>query len=332
MKKLLLFSALLIFACSSDLFAQDYMKMRKKQLRIEHQKKLKLIDSLSQELSLSNKKSQNLQSDLNNSSNDLILTLDSLNNSNLEITQLESKLLNSKNKLSQLATEIDNLVKQNSDKNLQIDSLITSLNIASDEKSDLIFQNSLKTITIDSLKNENEVLIEQLNEPTLIIGELKRVYEDEDGAYEDNIESTCFIKNIIINTIWIDIDNGCGNYECYESYYKSSYYRASGSGITKKKDLKSLFKNPEVVLKLINKNFKEYFYGLYKNREECGDNDPNYKYRNWSSIELHIGSQGGSNRIWFESDLELNDLYCETILGNLTFDTSFNEVSKLIKQ
>ena len=76
MKKLLLLSALSIFACSSDLFAQDYMKMRKKQLRIEHQKKLKLIDSLSQELSLSNKKSQNLQSDLNNSSNDLKQTLD----------------------------------------------------------------------------------------------------------------------------------------------------------------------------------------------------------------------------------------------------------------
>ena len=75
MKKILL-PALLIFACSSDLLAQDYMKMRKKQLRIEHQKKLKLIDSLSQELSLSNKKSQNLQSDLNNSSNDLKQTLD----------------------------------------------------------------------------------------------------------------------------------------------------------------------------------------------------------------------------------------------------------------
>jgi len=87
MKKLLLLSALLIFACSSDLFAQDYMKMSKKQLRIEHQKKLNLIDSLSQELSFSNKKSQNLQSDLNNSSNDLILTSDSLKNSNLEINQ-----------------------------------------------------------------------------------------------------------------------------------------------------------------------------------------------------------------------------------------------------
>jgi hypothetical protein len=134
MKKLLFLSALLLLACSSDLFAQDYMKMRKKQLRIEHQKKLKLIDSLSQELSLSNKKSQNLQSDLNNTSSDLMLTSDSLKNSNLEITQLEAKLLISKNELSLLGSEIDNLVKESSnktnlisDKNSQIDSLRTSL-------------------------------------------------------------------------------------------------------------------------------------------------------------------------------------------------------------
>jgi hypothetical protein len=134
MKKLLFLSALLLLACSSDLFAQDYMKMRKKQLRIEHQKKLKLIDSLSQELSLSNKKSQNLQYDLNNTSSDFMLTSDSLKNSNLEITQLEAKLLISKNELSLLGSEIDNLVKESSnktnlisDKNSQIDSLRTSL-------------------------------------------------------------------------------------------------------------------------------------------------------------------------------------------------------------
>ena len=168
MKKLLLLSALLIFAGSSDLFAQDYMKMRKKQLRIEHQKKLKLIDSLSQELSLSNKKSQNLQFDLNNSSNDLTLTSDSLKNSNLEITQLEAKLLISKNELSLLGLEINNLVKQNSDKNLQIDSLRTSLNIASDEKMLLFTQDSLKTITIDSLKIENNDLKDKLNEEKIV--------------------------------------------------------------------------------------------------------------------------------------------------------------------
>ena len=170
MKKLLLLSALLIFACSSDLFAQDYMKMRKKQLRIEHQKKLNLIDSLSQELSLSNKKSQNLQSDLNKSSNDLILTLDSLKNSNLEITQLEVKLLASKNELSLLGLEIDNLVKESSNKtnlisnkNLLIDSLRTSLINISNEKIDLVTENLSKTTIIRALEKQNESLLSDSN-------------------------------------------------------------------------------------------------------------------------------------------------------------------------
>ena len=188
MKKLLLFSALLIFACSSDLFAQDYMKMRKKQLRIEHQKKLNLIDSLSQELSLSNKKSQNLQSDLNNSSNDLTLTSDSLKNSNFEINQLEVKLLASKNELSLLGLEIDNLVKESSnktdlisnknllidslrtsnlglitDKNLQIDSLRTSLINISNEKIDLVSEDLSKTTIIRALEKQNESLLSDSN-------------------------------------------------------------------------------------------------------------------------------------------------------------------------
>ena len=59
-KKLFLLSALLIFVCGGDLFPQDYKKMRKKQLRIEHQIKLKVIDSLSQELNLSNKENQKI--------------------------------------------------------------------------------------------------------------------------------------------------------------------------------------------------------------------------------------------------------------------------------
>ena len=60
MKKLFLLSALLIFVSGGDLFAQDYKKMRKKQLSIEHQIKLKVIDSLSQELNLSNKENQKI--------------------------------------------------------------------------------------------------------------------------------------------------------------------------------------------------------------------------------------------------------------------------------
>jgi len=188
MKKLLLLSALLLLAFSSDLFAQDYMKMRKKQLRIEHQKKLKLIDSLSQELSLSNKKSQNLQSDLNNSSNDLTLTSDSLKNSNFEINQLEVKLLASKNELSLLGLEIDNLVKESSnktdlisnknllidslrtsnlglitDKNLQIDSLRTSLINISNEKIDLVSEDLSKTTIIRALEKQNESLLSDSN-------------------------------------------------------------------------------------------------------------------------------------------------------------------------
>ena len=183
MKKLLLLSTLLIFACSSELFCQDYMKMNKKNLRMEYQKKLNQIDSLKQVLDLTYSKNQNLQSNLNNANNDLLSISDSLKNSNLEISQLEAKLLNSKNELSQLGLEIDNLVKQNSDnldlitdKNLQIDSLKTSLNIASDEKNDLISQNSLKTRTIDSLIDQNEVLSKAIINKKLNLKKLEKTF------------------------------------------------------------------------------------------------------------------------------------------------------------
>ena len=156
MKKLLLLSALLIFACSSDLFAQDYMKMRKKQLRIEHQKKLNLIDSLSQELSLSNKKSQNLQSDLNKSSNDLKQTLDSLKNSNLEITQLEVKLSNSNFELTQLVLEMK----------------------------DFISKDSLKNTVISSLKKENENLLIVIDEKKL---QTNRLENSSDNSKTENL-------------------------------------------------------------------------------------------------------------------------------------------------
>ena len=92
MKKLLIISALFIFGCSSDLFAQDYMKMKKKQLRIEYQKKLKLIDSLSQQLSLSNNENQKIQSD-----------------SKLAKGQFEVNLLNYKDESDQLNLELNQL-------------------------------------------------------------------------------------------------------------------------------------------------------------------------------------------------------------------------------
>ena len=120
MKKLFLLSALLIFACSSDLFAQDYMKMRKKQLRIEHQKKLKLIDSLSQELNLSNNENLKIKFDSKLAKSQFEeKLLDYKNNSdqlNLELNQfkvrtgyLENELLKSNQIVSELGSKVTNL-------------------------------------------------------------------------------------------------------------------------------------------------------------------------------------------------------------------------------
>lgn len=113
MKKLLLLFALLIFACSKKLFSQEYMKLSKKDLRIEHQKKLNKIDSLKQVLYLYYSKNQNLLSDLNNANNNLSITSNSLKKS--------------KNKLSQLGFDIDSLVRENSAKIDLIKELMDSI-------------------------------------------------------------------------------------------------------------------------------------------------------------------------------------------------------------
>ena len=100
MKKLLLLSALLIFACSSDLFAQDYKKLSRKKLRIEHQKKLNLIDSLSQELNSSNAENLQKLNSIDSLSQKLLLltkknqTIQSKLKSNLELLNSKISLLN----------------------------------------------------------------------------------------------------------------------------------------------------------------------------------------------------------------------------------------------
>ncbi|MDG1013916.1 MAG: hypothetical protein P8O09_01765 [Flavobacteriaceae bacterium] len=293
MNKLFLILVSLIFTCSSDLFAQDYMKMRKKQLRIEHQKKLKFIDSLSQELRLSNKKSQNLQSDLNNSSNDLILTSDSLQNSNLEITKLEAKLSNSNVELTQLVLEMKGFVSQD----------------------------SLKNIAINSLKKENEDLKKKLYEPIIVRGELQK-YED-DECYESSEETTAIFKKIIIKTVRKEESCGAGS----ERYNTSNYYNIDYNGSVVKKELKNLFKNTDALLKLININFEEYFYELFKNHKECME-ESIYNNRSWESIGLHISNY--NNDIFFSSD---NDVagYCEGVAGTLDFYISFAEISEFVK-
>ncbi len=65
MKKLILFFTLLYLGCSCELLAQNYMELSKKELQIEYQKKLSLIDRINQELQSSIKQNEKLQSDLN---------------------------------------------------------------------------------------------------------------------------------------------------------------------------------------------------------------------------------------------------------------------------
>ena len=65
MKNLVFFSALLFLVFSNQLFAQNYMELSKKELQIEYQNKLSLIDRINQELQSSTKQNEKLQSDLN---------------------------------------------------------------------------------------------------------------------------------------------------------------------------------------------------------------------------------------------------------------------------
>jgi len=74
MKKLLLLFTLLVIGSSSSLFAQDYMKMRKKELRIEHQKKIDSITYLMSELT----SNISLNSKLTTQNDELKNKLDSL--------------------------------------------------------------------------------------------------------------------------------------------------------------------------------------------------------------------------------------------------------------
>ena len=99
MKKLLLLSALLIFTCSSGLFAQDYMKLSKKKLRIEHQKKVDLIDTLTMNIDTLNSLNRELKSNL------LIAKTD-LKKKNDFINDLKFKLIQNEKDTSRLEREI----------------------------------------------------------------------------------------------------------------------------------------------------------------------------------------------------------------------------------
>ena len=113
MKKLFLLSALLIFACSSDLFAQDYMKMRKKQLRTEHQKKLNELnnniyekDLLKAKVDTLNRKVLFLEQVAKLRQVDLQLAIVSSNSMKNENDELKSNLKLLKSKMSLINQEL----------------------------------------------------------------------------------------------------------------------------------------------------------------------------------------------------------------------------------
>ena len=163
MKNLRLFIIMfLLFKFNS--FAQDYVKMSKKELRNEHKEKLLLIDSLES-------KNQNNEIKLNDLSNNLMSKNDSLISSKLENLRLNEDL----NKLNM---KIDNLIYKDSIQNFTInllniktDSLVSYLNVMRELNSNIVANDSLNRITIENLKKERDSVIEKLNKINITLNE-----------------------------------------------------------------------------------------------------------------------------------------------------------------
>ena len=109
MKKLILLTCLLIFACSNGLFAQDYMEMRKKQLRIEYQKKIDLINTLTKNQDSLSSSNVKLESNLLTLKNYLKKINDSIVRLKSKNENLNSILIENEEKTSNLEREIYSL-------------------------------------------------------------------------------------------------------------------------------------------------------------------------------------------------------------------------------
>ena len=111
MKKIFLLSALFVFAFGGDLFAQDYKKLSRKKLRIEHQKKLNLIDSLSQELNSSNVENLQKLNSIDSLSQELILSNKKTKKLQYDLNEVYSKFTISIDSLKVLKNKIKQLSK-----------------------------------------------------------------------------------------------------------------------------------------------------------------------------------------------------------------------------
>ena len=183
MKKRLLLSALLIFACSSDLFAQDYMKMKKEQLRIEHQKKL---DELNKNIYAKDLLKAKVDS-MKNENDELKSNLELLNS---KISVLNQELTTEKEisqKLRDLATipdfsdgtfNDDQLAFITSYFKIEVESLDARLN--EEERESKVFIDSTEIeVSIEGERGYTPAFYFQRNYNTSLAGDL-----DKDGTLE----------------------------------------------------------------------------------------------------------------------------------------------------
>ena len=268
MKRLILLSTLLIFACSSDLFAQDYKKLSRKKLRIEHQKKLNLIDSLSQELNSSN--AENLQK------------LNSIDSLSQELNLSNAENLQKLNSIDSLSQKLLLLTKKNQ-------------TIQSKLKSNLELLNSKISLLNQELTIEKEIS-QKLRDLATIRDFSDGTFNDEELAFitnyfkielksnvynEEERESKAFIDS---TDIQVSLEGEAGYVPAF--YFKRNYNTSLAGDLDKDGTHEIIFNVEETgggnavwfnyyCLKIFNGNPYEMFQIEFpcpcKESEDCGD-------------------------------------------------------------
>jgi hypothetical protein len=208
MNKLILLSAILFFSNVDIIIAQDFNDMSKKELRIEHFKKLKIVDSLSQELKNKNNENELLQIKIDSLNNkilslnsnfnkvqvDLKLTVESLNKMTLNndsiknrIKELEIKLSDSNMRLANLQADS---IESKSDKNNNSD-ICSLVNWQVKICKDIILCKSLYDFDENYFNTDigKRDLLRLQKELKLIEKESDKFYEARDGRTEADVNS-----------------------------------------------------------------------------------------------------------------------------------------------
>ena len=170
MKKLLSLSALLIFACSNDLFAQDYMEMRKKQLRIEYQKKIDLINTLTKNQDSLGSSNVILESNLLTLKNYLKKTNDTIVRLKSKNENLNSILIENEEKISNLERELYELKDSVSElkKIIELNTLSVEHKIQFPE---FLVGKKINPYFCDEFDNEGDILFYKRGPSTYISGD-----------------------------------------------------------------------------------------------------------------------------------------------------------------